>query len=352
MKLFEEANAYDTAEILGRLGVDVQRRRLPCPIHGGRNKSAEVYDDHMTCFSGCVDKGQGKRYSNVDLVMHLNSMEPKEAAQWITGRYDKDDTAKFVSYKPKPKPEPLPTVWLDSLADRCRDYLAKSKSSDASKARDWLESRGFLMADAAYGDIGMLPSHAVLSETENRTAGHLRGRLTIGLRTAAHNCAGMMGRQIPGVDSWMEHGKYVSSRNTANYTKSDHLYPANRAAKSDHVILCEGHLDALALHAAGQTNSLAIGGKALSPAQARQLAAVSPDYAILIMDDDGPGRMGAAHTKQLLEEHSIDTYCVVLGADPADHLADWLTDRPDITDELKPITHIREWRQHNVAASA
>ena len=65
--------------------------------------------------------------------------------------------------------------------------------------------------------------------------------------------------------------KYLNSSDTPVFKKSRNLFALNfaRTACSEELILCEGYMDVIALHAAGFTNAVATLGTAITPEQAR-----------------------------------------------------------------------------------
>ena len=67
--------------------------------------------------------------------------------------------------------------------------------------------------------------------------------------------------------------KYLNSSDTPGFKKSKNLFALNYAKNhcSEQIILCEGYMDVIALHAAGVENAVATLGTALTSEQARML---------------------------------------------------------------------------------
>ena len=67
--------------------------------------------------------------------------------------------------------------------------------------------------------------------------------------------------------------KYLNSSDTPAFKKSKNLFALNYAKKygSQQMILCEGYMDVIALHAAGFQNAVATLGTAITPEHARLL---------------------------------------------------------------------------------
>ena len=93
--------------------------------------------------------------------------------------------------------------------------------------------------------------------------------------------------------------KYINTSDTAAFKKSRNLFGLNFAKNNckDHLILCEGYMDVIAMHAAGFTEAVATCGTALTPDQARVLAKYTKKI-ILSYDSDGAGQ---AATKKAID---------------------------------------------------
>ena len=68
--------------------------------------------------------------------------------------------------------------------------------------------------------------------------------------------------------------KYLNSSDTPVLKKSRNLFALNfaRTSCAEEMILCEGYMDVIAMHAAGFTNAVATLGTALTSEQARIMA--------------------------------------------------------------------------------
>ena len=103
----------------------------------------------------------------------------------------------------------------------------------------------------------------------------------------------------------MESGepKYKNSSDTPVFKKSKNLYALNfaRLACQEQLILCEGYMDVIAMHAAGVTNAVATLGTAITPEQARLIARYTKKV-VLSYDSDEAGQRATARALALLEE--------------------------------------------------
>ncbi len=99
-----------------------------------------------------------------------------------------------------------------------------------------------------------------------------------------------------------EEPKYVNSPNSLWFDKSRMLYGIHRAAEAirreGFAYLTEGYKDTLAMHAAGLTNTVALGGTAFTEGQAKVLRGFC-GRAVLLLDNDPAGRSA---TERLLAQ--------------------------------------------------
>lgn len=97
--------------------------------------------------------------------------------------------------------------------------------------------------------------------------------------------------------------KYQNSSDTPVYNKRRNLFALNFAHKSsaERMILCEGYMDVIALHAAGFPFAVATLGTAITPEQARLMARYTKRV-IISYDSDEAGQKAADKALKLLEE--------------------------------------------------
>jgi DNA primase, catalytic core len=101
--------------------------------------------------------------------------------------------------------------------------------------------------------------------------------------------------------------KYLNTSDTPAFKKSRSLFALN-FAKSDcaeRMILCEGYMDVIALHAAGFTNAVATLGTALTPEQARIMKRYTKSV-IICYDSDTAGQTAADRAFPLLSGAGLD----------------------------------------------
>ncbi len=101
--------------------------------------------------------------------------------------------------------------------------------------------------------------------------------------------------------------KYLNSSDTPGFKKSKNLFALNYAKNhcSERLILCEGYMDVIALHAAGFPNAVATLGTALTQEQAR-LMAKHTKQVIISYDSDEAGQAATRKAVRILSEVGLD----------------------------------------------
>jgi len=113
--------------------------------------------------------------------------------------------------------------------------------------------------------------------------------------------------------------KYVNTNDTDVFKKSQTVFALNIAKNSPEkeIILCEGNMDAVSLHAHGVSNAVASLGTALTPNQCRLIARFTERVSICY-DSDEAGRRATEKAIRLLQEAGLKVRVISLsGTDPA-----------------------------------
>ncbi len=117
--------------------------------------------------------------------------------------------------------------------------------------------------------------------------------------------------------------KYKNTMDTPVFKKSRNLFALNFAKNvcSENLILCEGYMDVIALHASGFTNAVATLGTAITPEQARIMSRYTKKV-IISYDADEAGQKAAQKAMKLLGEVGLDVGVIkVPGAkDPDEYI--------------------------------
>ena len=101
--------------------------------------------------------------------------------------------------------------------------------------------------------------------------------------------------------------KYLNSSDTPAFKKSRNLFALNYARHncSERMILCEGYMDVIALHAAGFENAVATLGTALTSEQARMMAKYTKQV-LIAYDSDEAGQRAATRAVAMLSDVGLD----------------------------------------------
>ncbi|MBQ8356736.1 MAG: DNA primase [Clostridia bacterium] len=114
--------------------------------------------------------------------------------------------------------------------------------------------------------------------------------------------------------------KYLNSADTPGFKKSRILFGLNYAKShcAEQMILCEGYMDAIAMHAAGFENAVATLGTAITPDHARLLSRYTKRV-LINYDSDEAGQKAANKAMALLDEVGLEVRVLRLtGAKDAD----------------------------------
>lgn len=101
--------------------------------------------------------------------------------------------------------------------------------------------------------------------------------------------------------------KYLNTSDTAAFKKSRNLFALNFAKKQceDQLILCEGYMDVIAVHAAGFESAVATLGTALTEEQARVMARYTKKV-IIAYDSDEAGRAASNRASAILSSAGLE----------------------------------------------
>ena len=114
--------------------------------------------------------------------------------------------------------------------------------------------------------------------------------------------------------------KYLNSSDTPCFKKSRVLFGLNyaKAHAAEQMILCEGYMDTIAMHAAGFENAVATLGTAITPEHARLLSRYTKRV-VINYDSDDAGQRAADKAMALLDEVGLEVRVLKLtGAKDAD----------------------------------
>ena len=124
--------------------------------------------------------------------------------------------------------------------------------------------------------------------------------------------------------------KYLNSSDTPGFKKSKNLFALNYAkgACAEQMILCEGYMDVIAMHAAGFENAVATLGTSLTSEQARLMTKYTKKV-IISYDSDEAGQRAADRAIRMLGEVGLDVRVLRLSGakDPDEYIKLYGADR-------------------------
>ena len=184
--------------------------------------------------------------------------------------------------------------------------------SDFRMLTDHMHSLGFTDEELVTGFL------CGKSQKTGRTYDYYRNRVIFPIIDTTGNIIAFGGRVMD--DS---KPKYLNTSDTPAFKKSKHLFALNFAKNhsAEQMILCEGYMDVIALHAAGFENAVATLGTAITPDQARVFAKYTKKV-IITYDSDAAGQTAADKAMRLLGEVGLDVRVLKLtGAkDPDEYI--------------------------------
>ena len=308
-----------------------------CPFHTEKTPSFHVNTERQIfyCF-GCQRGGNVFRF-----LMDKEGMSFPEAVEWCADRLG-IDLQRSVTDREDAGPDPR-EGYLKANAWAEKWFAEQLAGPEGQQARAYARERGiapetieafglgwapadgarFLRAaEEAKIDAEALFGTSLARRSEGRPPfAYFRSRLIFPIRGVAQKVYGFGGRILgPGEP------KYLNTPETSVFRKRQTLYalPEARSAmvRARKAVLVEGYLDALALHQAGWTQTVATCGTAFTSEQARMLQRWVLEV-VLVFDGDTAGRKAAFKSAGIAMAAGIDVRIVRLpqGHDPADLLA-------------------------------
>jgi DNA primase len=311
-----------------------------CPFHGEKSPSFHVHDEDgfYHCF-GCGVSGNA-----VTFVMETEGLPFPKAIEALAERFEV--TLEYTDKRRSSASENDKKPALYRVTSLAFEFFRAALQSAPLDIKSYVRSRGISENDQAEFGIGFAPlqwqalsNHlraAGVSEADMIAAGVaarspkgdlydvFRGRLIIPVFVDGKKIAGFGGRIIPGLepeDPNKKSAKYINSKETALYKKSQVLYGLPQALASvrseKRVFIVEGYLDVIGMHAAGMKNVVATCGTAITEQHVKRLASMVREVMVLF-DGDNAGRAAAGKSFEVFVNSGVDAAALFLpeGEDP------------------------------------
>ncbi|MGM9680640.1 MAG: DNA primase [Eubacteriales bacterium] len=305
-----------------------------CPFHSEKSPSFTVFqnDGSFYCF-GCGAGGDVitfiRRAENLDYPSALVFLAKRAGITITSSRDEKNESerrnrtlamnreaAKYFNHILLDTPEGKPG--LDYLLSRGLT-LPVIRHFGLGFAPDDFGAVPKLLSSMGYTDAEMSSAYlARISEKTKRPYGLFRNRVMFPIIATTGDVVAFGGRVMD--DS---KPKYLNSSDTPAFKKSKNLFALNFAKNNcaEQLILCEGYMDVIALHAAGFTNAVATLGTAITPEQARIFKRYTKSV-LICYDADEAGQNAASKAFRLLGEVGLE--CKILkvknAKDPDEYL--------------------------------
>ena len=313
-----------------------------CPFHSEKSPSFKVSPTRQAyyCF-GCNAKGNAigfvMNYENLDFPSAVRRLGSKSG---ITVQEDEESPETKKELKLRKgiiKVNKTAGLWF-------HEYLMKSHSSDASKARDYLKDRNITNQIAKDWKIGFAPAKSnefsnwaqdqgfngtlmkesglmSLRDEQSPQKGlyaRFRNRIMFPLNNDFGETIAFSGRTM---DSQSKIAKYVNSPETLIFKKSNVFFGLDKTkraiAKEEAVIICEGQIDLIRCFENGIENVVAPLGTALTENHSRILRRFTGERgeALLCFDSDLAGYKAAIRAYNELSSAGIYVRAIELPPD-------------------------------------
>ncbi len=329
----QELNAKNDIESVVSSYVSMKRRGRNlvglCPFHGEKTPSFNLYPETNSfyCF-GCGAGGDVitfiRKIENLSYVDAVKLLADRAGMSMPEQSYN-DTTAKQRMRI------------LEANREAARLFHAYLYSQGGRVGLDYYHSRGYTDATIKHFGLGYAPQSFDFLRSELRKKGFhdeelvlawlcarskngrgiydiFRNRVMIPIIDVRGNVIAFGGRVLD--DS---KPKYLNSGDTLVFKKTNNLFALNFAkqVKTDHLILCEGYMDVIALHQAGFQNAVAALGTSFTAEHARLLSRYT-DEVVLVFDADAAGQKGAQRAIGLLRDIGLRIRLVTIpdGKDP------------------------------------
>lgn len=317
-----------------------------CPFHSEKTSSFSVsrQKNIFYCF-GCHKGG-----NSIEFIKEIERLSFPEAVRFLAGQYGievPENSFSSGNDNLKKQKERVSELLLEAAR-----YFYKAFSSEEGKtARDYAQKRGLLPNTVKAFGIGYAPDSwdklylhlkglnytedemknsglFTVSQKTGRLVDLFRGRMIFPIFDAFGKIIAFGGRSL-GDDM----PKYLNSPDSLVYKKQENLYALNFAKKErpNQLIIVEGYMDAIAMHQAGVTNTVASLGTAFTESQLR-LSAKYAEEIVFFFDADNAGQNAALRAISMMMRYlkklsgmktRIRIACVPDAKDPDEYIREY-----------------------------
>ena len=292
-----------------------------CPFHSERSPSFTVFQgtNSFYCF-GCSAAGDA-----ISFVRRIENLDYPDAVEFLAKRVgitvvntDVHETRSRYDRK----------RMLEMNREAAHFFHAElfKDNAEAAAAREYLfDKRALSKATVNHFGLGYAPNNfdallkhlrslgytddelvagslAKVSEKTGNPFSFFRGRVIFPVIDVTGNVIAFGARVLDNSKP-----KYLNTGDTPVFKKTRNLFALNfaRGECAERLILCEGYMDVIALHAAGFPQAVATLGTAITQDQARIISRYTKRV-VISYDMDEAGRNAADKAMKLLEEVGVD----------------------------------------------
>lgn len=308
-----------------------------CPFHNEKTPSFTVYPETASyyCF-GCGAGGDVigfiRNIENLDYIEAVKLLADRAGIKMPDADYD-DSTAN------------MRRRIYEANREAARFYHETLFTSQGQAQLRYLEGRGMSLKMIKHFGLGAAPDDWHALENHLTAKGFKRNELVAAnlLRMSEKNgkkyyydafrakvmfpVIDVRGNVVAFGGRVLDNSKpkYINTSDTLVYKKSNELFAMNFAKNGNDrkIILCEGYMDVIALHAAGFENAVAGLGTALTPEQVSLISRYA-DEVSLCYDSDEAGQKAVRAALSLFSKTGVRTKVIRLrgGKDPDEIIRD------------------------------
>ncbi|HCC00251.1 MAG TPA: DNA primase, partial [Ruminococcaceae bacterium] len=311
-----------------------------CPFHSEKTPSFHVYpdDQHFYCF-GCETGGDV-----ITFIRKIENLDYREAVEFLASQAglsmpaEDHETDQIARNR-------MRILEMNRLA--ARFFYACLLSPSGKVGLDYFNKRALSMKTIRMFGLGYAPAGGGLLQAYLRKKGFsdeemLAAALVFRRRSGGYYDAFRSRVIFPIIDlrgNVIAFGgrvlddskpKYLNSNDTSAFHKGKSLFALNfaKSSKESSLLLCEGYMDAIALHQAGFTNAVATLGTALTPEQARLMARYVKEV-VISYDADKAGQNASKRAITLLTDAGLLVRVLKIegGKDPDEFIKTYGADR-------------------------
>ncbi len=286
-----------------------------CPFHSEKTPSFTVFGETHSYY--CFGCGAGGDV--ISFIMRVENLDYPSAVQFLARRaginipekgeddgmaakrsriYDMNrDAARFFHEQLRTSQEALAYIDKRQLSTATVRHFGLGYAPDGFELLNYMRGAGYTDDELVTGFL------CGRSKKTGNPYPYFRGRLMFPIIDTSGHVIAFGGRIIGDGEP-----KYLNTSDTPAFRKSRNLYALNYAAKSsaERMILCEGYMDVISLHAAGFTNAVATLGTSITEEQARIMKKYTKSV-VISYDSDSAGQRAAERAFRLLADAGLET---------------------------------------------